>query len=136
MKRIIAISFALLILMSTVGFTFTAHQCGGKVHNKSLSIGANVLSCGMEIKALDLCNPTSEVFDDDCCQNVSQEFKITDQFQPATADLEFNMAIVIAFLDTYISLVSNEKNECDKYLNYQPPLPDRDIPVLIQSFLI
>ncbi len=136
MKKIIAISFAVLIFMSTMGFTFTAHQCGGMVHNKSVSIGANDLRCGMEIKALALCDPDKEVIDHNCCQNESQEFKITDKFQPAAYNIEIDLPVIIAFLDLYISSVSMEKNECVKYLNYHPPLPDRDIPVLIQSFLI
>ena len=67
---------------------------------------------------------------------LSTSYKITDKFQPATHEIDVDLQFVIAFIDTYIQLISAEKEEYSKYLNYQPPLPDKDIPVLIQSFLI
>jgi hypothetical protein len=35
-----------------------------------------------------------------------------------------------------LSLDFDESNKLVAYLNYKPPIPDKDIPVLIQSFLI
>ena len=122
--------------MSSMGFTFTTHHCGGFIHNKSLSIGIEDLSCGMESKEEIPCEETDYFINDNCCQNEFQEFKITDKFQPATHEIDVDLQFVIAFIDTYIQLISAEKEEYSKYLNYQPPLPDKDIPVLIQSFLI
>lgn len=124
------------MLMSSMGFTFTTHYCGGFYHSKSLSIGVEDLNCGMEIKADIPCEQTDNVLNDNCCQNEFQEFKITEKFQPATHKIDVDLQFVIAFIDTYIQLISAEKEHYSKYLNYQPPLPDRDIPVLIQSFLI
>lgn len=122
--------------MSNMGFTVTAHHCMGIIHKKSISIGARDLNCGMESTEEVPCEEQDETIDYDCCQNEFQEFKITDKFQPAIHDIQVDLQFVIAFIDTYFQLTSFEKEQYSKYLNYHPPLLDRDIPVLIQSFLI
>ena len=119
-----------------MGFTFSTHYCGGFIHNKSLSIGVADLSCGMENNEVTPCGKTDDSINNNCCQNEFQEFKITDKFQPATHEIDVDIQFVMAFVDSYIQLVSVEKEPYTKFLNYHPPLPDRDIPVLIQSFLI
>ena len=122
--------------MSNMGFTFTTHHCMGIIHKKSISIGVKDLSCGMENTEEAPCEEQDETIEYDCCQNEFKEFKITDKFQPSIHEIDFDLQFVIAFFDTYIQLISAEKEQYSKYLNYHPPLLERDIPVFIQSFLI
>ncbi len=73
-----------------------------------------------------------------CCEDTSQELKVEEittvgfDFD-ATPDL-FELAIVNHFLLKDISLILEQTKPTLQF--YDPPLPDRDIPVLIQSFLI
>ena len=73
-----------------------------------------------------------------CCKDVSEEFKIeeitTVAFDfDANPDL-FEFAIInhVLLKDIFFTL----EQEKPELLFYGPPLPDRDITVLIQSFLI
>jgi len=73
-----------------------------------------------------------------CCKDVNQKLKVeeitTVAFDfDANPDL-FELAIVNHFLLKDIGFTIEQ--EKPTLLNYDPPLPDRDIPVLVQSFLI
>ncbi|WP_370086380.1 hypothetical protein [Ekhidna sp.] len=73
-----------------------------------------------------------------CCKDTSQELKVeeitTVSFDfDANPDL-FELAIINHILLRNIDFAIEQ--EKSSFQNYDPPLPDRDIPVLIQSFLI
>lgn len=73
-----------------------------------------------------------------CCKDVSEELKVED-FTPVGFDFDatpelFELAIVnFVVLQEIDFRVQSEKPH---FQHYSPPLPDQDIPVLIQSFLI
>ena len=73
-----------------------------------------------------------------CCKDTSEEFKVVD-FQQASheVDLSFDgkLLAVITYMMIDLDLVSSATNNT-AYLNYKPPLIHKDIPVLVQSFLI
>lgn len=73
-----------------------------------------------------------------CCEDTSEELKVeeitTVAFDfDANPDL-FELAIINHILLKDIGFTIEQ--EKPTFLNYDPPLPDRDIPVLVQSFLI
>ncbi len=73
-----------------------------------------------------------------CCSDVSEQLKIeeitTINFDfDANPDL-YELAIVNHFLLRDIEFTIEQ--EKPTFQNYNPPLPNRDIPVLVQSFLI
>jgi len=47
MRRVFAIFFALLLLVTNSGVAFASHYCGGKAVKTNISFGQNELSCGM-----------------------------------------------------------------------------------------
>ncbi|MEO9870766.1 MAG: hypothetical protein ABJL37_03385 [Ekhidna sp.] len=73
-----------------------------------------------------------------CCKDISEELKVEEittvffDFD-ATPDL-FQLAIINYVLLQDIDY--NNGSEKSPFQHYSPPLPDQDIPVLIQSFLI
>lgn len=134
MKKVLSILLAVVFFISSTGFTISSHKCGGKIHKQQINIVAADLGCGME-KIIELsCEDNS--IENNCCQNEFQNFKITDNFQVVDFDNQISNDFLVAFRFSYVQLFNTEKNTYGKYINYSPPLPDQDIPVLIQSFLI
>lgn len=73
-----------------------------------------------------------------CCEDVSEELKV-DEVTKASFDFnstpELHQLAVITWVLLDQKVISLEKDKTH-FLHYSPPPPDRDIPVLIQSFLI
>lgn len=73
-----------------------------------------------------------------CCQDVSEELKVEELTKASfefksTPDLYELASISWILLEEQKVQVQRDKPH---FLNYLPPPPDRDIPVLVQSFLI
>lgn len=73
-----------------------------------------------------------------CCKDVSEELKVE---EITTVAFDFDAQTVLFQLATIdLSLLENieftTKENKHYFKHYSPPLPDRDIPVLVQSFLI
>jgi hypothetical protein len=133
MKKILSILLAVVFFITSTGFTISSHKCGGKVHKQNINLTAENLNCGMEESEKDSC--TDNEIQGNCCQNEFQNFKITDDYQRIDFGSSFEIQHLIAFTYTLTELVLENKTYA-KHLIYTPPLPDEDIPVLIQSFLI
>lgn len=73
-----------------------------------------------------------------CCEDTSQELKV-EEITTVAFDFDANPDLFELAIVNHILLKDIEFTiEQDKpaYKNYDPPLPDRDITVLVQSFLI
>ena len=134
MKKVLSILLAVVFFISSTGFTISSHKCGGEIHKQSLDFVAVDLNCGMEASNKGPCE--NSLIKDNCCQNEFQSFKVTDEFQTTTEEVKLHPQFLIAFTTTFFNLISVENNTYNKYSNYSPPLPEKDIPVLIQSFRI
>lgn len=138
--KIVAVSMALLILVSTAGFAMSAHFCGGKLQN--VSFFSKVKTCETHIEKLPSCHKeqSSETNEEKnpCCEEQSivkqaQEFKVqVDSLKELKPDLKF-IALVVQFV---VALVPESNHHFSSYTQYSPPLIERDIPVLVQSFLL
>ena len=72
-----------------------------------------------------------------CCHSEREFFQLDDDFSVAPVQtLSIYSASIISVFVYHLSLDFDESNKLVAYLNYKPPIPDKDIPVLIQSFLI
>ena len=73
-----------------------------------------------------------------CCEDVEEEFKVTDLNKVVfgfnlVPELHLLAALTYLFIDfDFFSFVNTHSS----YLNYKPPLIDPDITVLVQSFLL
>lgn len=123
-KAMFSIFLASLVLVSTSGVGVTKHFCGNRVASISL-LGDGGCSCGAMDDA------------DGCCHTERDFFQLDDDFSVAPVQsLSLASASIISVLVYHLSF---DFNDCDHYLAFQyykPPIPDKDIPVLIQSFLI
>ncbi|MEP1096031.1 MAG: hypothetical protein ABJG78_13035 [Cyclobacteriaceae bacterium] len=125
-RKIVNTLLAITLLIATTGVTLNKHYCMGRV--KSVAVFHHAENCMGD----NLIDPMP------CCEDVSEQLKV-EHLTKASFDFEsspslYQLAIISYFvLDQ--DLISVEKDK-PKFQNYSPPPPDRDIPVLIQSFLI
>ncbi|MCF8459702.1 MAG: hypothetical protein K9G46_03175 [Flavobacteriales bacterium] len=124
MKRTFSIFLASLVLVATSGVGITKHICGNRVASVSITGDAGC-TCG----AMDDAS--------NCCHSEREFFQLDDDFSVAPVQtLSIYSASIISVFVYHLSLDFDESNKLVAYLNYKPPIPDKDIPVLIQSFLI
>ncbi len=121
---------ALLLVVGTMGMTVNKHYCMGEL--KDVSINQEVNTCASEMKF------APEGFAMDCCDETSDEYQV-DDFQKITQKIDFTADLyelkVISHLILDLQLVeSNLQNPI--YPDHSPPPIDRDIPVMVQSFLL
>ncbi len=87
MKKLLSISFALLILLSWMQLTISMHYCGGELADSKVSILGVIASCGME-GSVDECTVPSSHMDSACCNNEVSVFEVDHNFFPSFT--EFN----------------------------------------------
>lgn len=134
MYKIFSVILGLVILITSMGFTVSSHICGGKKVKTVLSVGAADVSCGMEKNANNCA--TKKQMKPNCCQDEFQLIQNDEDFTQQVTDFQFSNDFFIAFLTSYKELFYAEDFEYDFFTDHSPPPLIKDIPVLIQSFLI
>jgi hypothetical protein len=134
MKQFLSVILSLVVLITSMGFTVSSHMCGGKKVKTVLSIGSSDVSCGME-KNRNNC-ATGQQMRDDCCQDEFQIIQNDEDYTQQITDFDFSADFFIAFVTSYVELFQTETTEIDFFTDHSPPPLIKDIPVLIQSFLI
>ncbi len=133
MKKILSISFALLILISGLNFTVSTHFCGGKVAASKVSLYGELASCGMEESSTDQCKlPISQVHSN-CCQTKVSSFVIDSNYTPSFTDFKFfgHTALTIFIVPesdifhnlTSLSLASSDTSPPENSLVHAVSLP-------------
>ena len=113
-----------------MGFTFSSHYCGGKKQKTLFNIGVTDVSCGIESET-DTCSKLKS----NCCKDEYQKIQIDDDYTQQSVKIDLQPTFIIAFFATYFNLSDNNKVQ-NNFALYNPPPLIRDIPILIQSFLI
>ncbi len=146
--RLTALSLALLVLMTSVGWVLDMHYCAGEL--KSVSWLGKAKTCHEQAmtKSNEGCPhhqkmmqmQTNEWSADkrDCCENktvyVHADQDVDAQPIQVLQDKQFQQ-----FLFAYLSVFQASQsvtNHDQAYYQYRPPFIARDIPVLVQSFLL
>lgn len=140
MKKITAILFALLILFSSMGFSMNTHVCKGEAVKTSMSVGFHKLSCEMPMMATNIETPDTgkRIHSKPCCKNIHFDLKLKDEFQTESSLDHISPVFLLAFTHVFVEpifFVSSKKEVAD-YTLYIPPIPDKNIQVLFQTFLI
>lgn len=119
-------NLAVLLLIATTGVTLNKHYCMGRL--QSVAIFQSAQNCMDDEGAEPM----------PCCQDVSEELKLD---EVAKASFEFKGApdlvpmAIVSFILLDHDLLTSTKGQ-NQYLSYTPPALEKDVPVLIQSFLI
>jgi len=134
-RSIVSLVLAALVFVSATSFTVSMHICMGQVRSIALLHDAD--NCGMG--SMDEAQPEAERIDwNSCCKDQTVVFdgneynvKVTEKTQ---AD---SFTPVMFILPRFISaLFEDDAPAFTSYSPYKPPLIDRNIPVLVQSFLL
>jgi len=147
--RFIALFMAAIVFLSAVGIALDTHVCQDKL--KSVSLLGKAKNC-YELAGFDspqTCSKhknnkvTTSTADcnlekKDCCNDQFHYFQSDIDFQTQTVDLDITPQIqqfVIAFVAVFfLDNLSDNPIITSNY--YKPPLILKDIPVLVQSFLL
>ncbi len=147
--RIVPLLLALMMLLTTSGFSINLHFCGNSI--KSFSILGDAKACH-EIaatcsashgeKASKHCCSAKKVTDqkekDNCCSNkqviLKMDIDAADMVNAALTST--NVQFVCAFISTFCGLYSTPYSSLPPHSNYKSPLLSRDILLLVQTFLL
>lgn len=140
-RKIILLTLTLLVLLSSTGISVGMHLCGGEIRDLSF-FGAKA-ECPMEQQQekLPSCHkvPAADDKAADCCDDHKLVIERLDVVSDTKAliltkspDLKFLAAVKVVILQ----LFAPEAEVNATYTLYTSPLIARDIPVLVQSFLL
>jgi len=135
---------AFLIFFTSVGFSIDMHFCGTDL--KSISFTGKAKNC-FELAASSTCvkhkkiapmEGACEKSKKDCCHNKTLHFQadLTPDI-PASTFLITNQ--LQDFIVTFVAIFINKKSweySLPTFVHYKPPLITKDIPILVQSFLL
>lgn len=124
------------MLFSTLSFSVSKHYCGGQLFSES--VFSHAKDCGMQqMRLCDKKSTSNTIKNNGCCHNVQVFIKGQNLEQKALSTLILDVqqsAIIIDFKS--FNFEADYVQQPTFYQNYSPPLLVKDIPVLVQSFLI
>ncbi len=136
--RSIALCLAALMFFTSLGITIDLHYCSGQLKTFSLTGKARscheIAPCPHHQKAMPDDNDSSN-----CCNNETVHIQadldqLTFSGDKLTGDVLPAIALVAPI--TLQPIGQDIRTSTPRYLHYKPPLLLRDIPVLVQSFLL
>lgn len=144
-RQFMLLTLTLLVLVSSTGITVGKHLCGGELQNLRLFIDAK--DCPMEQKKQTLppCHNSGEGSHSDqktpadCCQDTKTVLESIDYNVFSKTHLgsnNFDLKFVATAHFVLAHLLFPEATATTTHLAYAAPPIVRDIPVLVQSFLI
>ena len=142
--QFISLTLAFLMFLTSAGFSIDMHFCGKQL--KSFSLTGKAKNCFELAKTskcpkhqkVALATPECEMSKKDCCHNKTLHLQAD-----LTPDIPANdflistqlQDVVVAFVTTFLEcqpVIALEPS----YVHYKPPLIPKDIPILVQSFLL
>ena len=137
--RFLNIILALLILISSTGFTINSHFCRSQLKDVRIFFKAD--DCYKKIKTNKIhqtCHAKKQSCENNCCKNTSKYYKLDQDQQLSSFDFKlFSQPDFIATLWIIFNFeISKTDSKSAQYLNYKPPLIVCDLPVDLQTFLL
>jgi hypothetical protein len=119
-----------------MGFTLSSHMCGGKRVETVIGMVTDDVSCGME-KAENNCASSNPVqMKSNCCQDEFQKIQNDNDYTQREVKFDSSHDFAIVFIAVLNNLLPTNSVQTIFYKDYSPPPLIRDIPVMVQSFLI
>lgn len=135
-RNLIAVFLAFVVLVTTSGFTISSHICGGKKVKTVMSITYSDVSCGMEEDSDRISCEKGSIMTSNCCQNEFQLVQFDKDYTQQLNEVEFNHDMAAVLFTVVFELYFSEITQEIFYSDYSPPPLVKNIPVLVQSFLI
>ena len=147
MKKLFALFLAVALLGVHLPFAITTHYCAGMAVKSALVWKGNTVDCGMN--TADVVHQfetntknTATLENSSCCQNLSQVFEITDDYQQTSnvsvsASSLFHTAVLMQYVRFFVEwIVASASQNSFDYQLPSPPLLKRDVLIFFQCFLI
>ncbi|WP_408033184.1 HYC_CC_PP family protein [Tenacibaculum xiamenense] len=133
--KIVSSLMALVVLFSTMSFTYDLHFCGDTLVDMALFSKAK--SCGMEkaveLKTADNCSVSKK----GCCTDKQVFVEGQSELKQSFDNLTFEQQLfVTSYVYAYINLFEVLHNKVIPFKNYSPPNVVKDIQLLDEVFLI
>ncbi|MCK8523468.1 hypothetical protein M0D21_17935 [Aquimarina sp. D1M17] len=138
MKKIIhnscASLLAVLVLLSTMSFSVNMHYCGKTLVDVSVFNVAK--SCEMpQMKSTQECSV--ETKKKSCCTDKQIIVEGKEDLKDIVKNLTFEQQVfLVSFTHSYIYLFSAKDTAITSFIEYPPPLLDKDYQILYETFLI
>lgn len=136
MKKVISIFLASIILFSSMGFAINTHFCEGRAVDSSISMGVELLDCGMPMPSKKTTDEGEQLNKQPCCQNHHQIVEVDQNQNNPFPAFDLNHTFFVAFAHTFLVSVSVTQKAQISYLTFPSPLVKQDTLILYQSFLI
>ena len=134
-RPIASVFLASLVLIASIGVTVNLHLCAGKV--QSIALFGKAKPCKEVQKP---CHGTEHHSKKNgCCEEESIVLKGKDTTAEVKAPAQITPSftlITVIFPVLYSVINPDSFLATPRYALYKPPLPERDITVFVQSFLI
>ena len=141
--RILHITLAFLVFVSSTGFTLNSHFCQNTLQSVSVFLTPQncherAAHCSMS-SAKSCCSKSKKACSDsetkDCCEDTSQFAKADIDFTPfALEDFQLNLPLLLP-QPISIHFEANLTTQLIRFQDYIPPPLIRNRPLLFQSFL-
>lgn len=131
--KILSFVLAFALLFGTTSFSLDIHYCGDKLID--MSFLGKAQPCRYMSKEI----PSEKCLmtDESCCSNIKIVKKGNDEFKQALPDLNFNtFTFINTFFYSYINLFEGLEEHFIPFDKYTPPILQKDIQVLHETFLI
>lgn len=146
-QRIIALTLAFMMLITSVSFAVDMHYCNGKL--KSVSLFGKAKSCHEKTvtnkkpvcpyhQKMQKQSTDDKMNKNDCCENrttiiqADDDRSKSDLVAPTFQELQ---QFAIAYLLVFHKIITNDKQSIQE-ISYQSPFITRDIYVLSEAFLL
>lgn len=118
MKRLFAILFAMLIILSGMHLTLAVHLCGGEISDTKLSIARENASCGMCGEETN--NNTLEA--EGCCDEEIYPYAVDTNYSPSFSKVNetAQQLLPVFLIPAFIGLISDNSNSYVN-TNARPP---------------
>ena len=145
--RFIALILAFLVFFTSVGFSLDMHFCEGKL--KTVNLFGKAKSCHKKAneQAMNDCHHHCEMMvqnevcsegENNCCENKTLKFDNDQDKEIQTSNYLVNIQsqsfFTVFVIEFFADFLFSSGNPSVK--QYKPPLILRNIPVLVQSFLL
>ena len=98
MKKLLSISFALLILLSGMHISIATHFCGDRISATKLSVSGELASCGME-GSIDKCSVPVKLKGTGCCKDKLAAFVVDNNYNPTFSEFKaFSQNLLQVFI--------------------------------------
>ncbi len=132
-KNTTSLFLAFLVLFSTMSFTINEHYCGEILVD--VAVFKQAKTCGMEIQQSET-NSENIITNKNCCKNEHIVKEGQNELTISINSLSFDQQLfVTSFIYSYLNLFE-VKEKITPFRYFSPPLFDKDMQVLYQTFLI